>query len=277
VWVVVKRETQETLFCVEFHHHSSYYSKKRTAFNKMTTIAIVFGAFGGFSDVGKFAAVHAIRQTRPCNFRLVCLAQERTEKDWHFSRVDVKDQAWKAETKEILDKAQVTRLDVDDPQVVEKLAQEFQGCNSVLAAFANRQPLSPRYLGKGAEAITQAMKQSYVDRLVALSSFGIGEDLVPTSGIKKLWTCLLFTLLASARRDLYRMEGSIKNSGLDFLLVRTVGIDPALNPKGNYRIIETRTTDKVSVVVSKSDVALFMLEECINPQRHRVAVSISSQ
>jgi len=64
-------------------------------------------------------------------------------------------------------------------------------------------------------------------RLVALSSMGIGDDFLPLSPIKAFWACLLATLLRSTRADLSAMEDTITSSGLDFLLVRPTHSLPA--------------------------------------------------
>mmetsp|Transcript_27328 Transcript_27328/g.48691 ORF Transcript_27328/g.48691 Transcript_27328/m.48691 type:complete len:124 (-) Transcript_27328:969-1340(-) len=118
------------------------------------------------------------------------------------------------------------------------------------------------------------MKTTGVPRLVNLSSMGIGDDYLPTSGWKIFWAVFLRTVIPSARRDLYEMEAEVTGSELDWLQVRAMGVTPEEPPRGSWTVLETHGQGGLEMATSKEDVAAFLLQEAVLPQRSRVNVTV---
>mmetsp|Transcript_20662 Transcript_20662/g.50021 ORF Transcript_20662/g.50021 Transcript_20662/m.50021 type:complete len:109 (+) Transcript_20662:561-887(+) len=106
---------------------------------------------------------------------------------------------------------------------------------------------------------------------------GIGDDFLPLSGIKVFWGCLLATCFRSSQTDLTRMEAVVEESGLDYLLVRPMGIDPSEKPTGSFQLIKKSGEGGLPMTVSKEDVADFMLDEALLPTLHQAAVTIGKK
>ncbi|KAJ1475631.1 hypothetical protein T484DRAFT_3160354 [Baffinella frigidus] len=85
---------------------------------------------------------------------------------------------------------------------------------------------------------------------------GIGDDFLPLSGIKVFWGCLLATCFRSSQTDLTRMEAVVEESGLDYLLVRPMGIDPSEKPTGSFQLIKKSGEGGLPMTVSKVPPAL---------------------
>ncbi|CAE7468638.1 unnamed protein product [Symbiodinium pilosum] len=66
---------------------------------------------------------------------------------------------------------------------------------------------------------------------------GIGDDYLPGGCMKCFWGCLLRCVWPSTKRDLEQMEEIVASSGLDYLLVRPMGVDPAELPRNSYRLL----------------------------------------
>ena len=133
-----------------------------------------------------------------------------------------------------------------------------------------------RWLGLGTHKICAAMKNKHVKRLVILSSMGMGDDFMPFKGIRVLWAAMLRTCLRSAWKDLQALEQYVEESDLDYVLVRTVGIDPGTKKCGQWKLLHSREDGALEIVISKSDVALFMMKEALTPSLHRSAVTIGT-
>ena len=132
-----------------------------------------------------------------------------------------------------------------------------------------------RWCESGAIAVMGAMKNKGLQRLVMLSSFGIGEKHLPTSAFTIFWQFLLSTAFRSTKKDLVAMEKAVMDSNLDYLLVRPMGLTPEEPPKGKWHLLTGPGQGKFkSISVSKEDVAAFMLKECREPTIHRAGVTI---
>merc|ERR1712176_1335824 len=225
---------------------------------------------GGMGDVGKFAMTLARTQTDPtvkCDFIPIALSIESSSEgsDKGFE-VDVTDLEWKEKTENLLGTmdAEVIKIDIAKDSAEEEIGNAIEGAEAVITCLGNRQPSMERWCAMGTQKVIGAMKTKKIERLVSLSSFGIGEDFVKTSAITILWKTMLRTMLRSARKDLQGLEKAVSESQLDYLLVRPVGLDPSVSPKGSYNQLVSWDYDgKVDLGLSKSDAALFMLREAL--------------
>lgn len=110
-----------------------------------------------------------------------------------------------------------------------------------------------RTRSQGTAHILQAMKQQGVRRLVALSSFGVGDSR------RGLVGNLVWLFLRTPLQEHQRQENLIQQSGLDWTVVRPTGLtnDP---PRGSY--LEGRFQQGR---ISRADVASFMLKTVADP------------
>jgi len=249
------------------------------------SLVVVTGTKGGLSDVGKYAAVHAL-QEKELKVRIIAMSLERIEGKEKVIEVDPgsnkdevnrKDQIRIKEELELVAK-DIIKVDVESNSCQTELETIFEEVDVVISCLGNRQPNMSRWLALGSNKITKAMKAKNVPRIIQLSSMGIGDDFIPLRGIRLFWSCLLRTFLRSTFNDLRQMEHVIIQSQLDYILVRPVGIPPELAPKGKWRLIQSAQDAKeqsIDFALSKSDVALFMVQEAINPTMHKIAVTIA--
>jgi len=104
---------------------------------------------------------------------------------------------------------------------------------------------------------------------------GIGDDFLKTTPLTCVWRFMLSTLLRSARKDLYALETDVRESGLDFVLVRPMGLTPSELPQGFCdRLLSREDGGTLEFMLSKSDAAAFMLKEALYPTIHSKAVTI---
>mmetsp|Transcript_29417 Transcript_29417/g.73867 ORF Transcript_29417/g.73867 Transcript_29417/m.73867 type:complete len:253 (-) Transcript_29417:2302-3060(-) len=243
-------------------------------------IALLYGTIGGLGDVGKFAVIHAFTQLEPSDIRVVALSAEATEGSGLGLEIDVKvDAAAEHESfKHAIENLDVKKVDVESDGAEGEIAAAINGVDAVVACIGNRQPSMARWLAVGARKIVAAMKSKSIERLVILSSMGIGEDFVSRlNPISLLWSGMLWTVLRSARKDLYDLEASVEGSGLDYLIVRPMGIDPGCAKQGKWKLLQSAEDGKLEFTISKSDVALFLVEQALEPTLQKTAVTIGSE
>ena len=256
--------------------------KSRIKSNSMGILVVVFGVKGGLSDVGKYAVKHALRHNGDWTVRLIALSGGQAEGYETLATVDPGKDTGPAikrdqrELKDIITAAEVLKIDIKASTAQQQLEDAFQQADVVVSAIGSRENSLPRYLNLGVSKITQTMKAKNVPRLIQLSSMGIGEDFVPIQVIRVFWAVLLRTFFRTVHKDLKAMEATVHASDVDFVLVRPAGIPPDSPPKGTWQLLKSKEDRKpVGFVISKSDVALFMIEEAIHPTLHKTAVTIA--
>uniref|UniRef100_A0A0G4GSK0 NAD(P)-binding domain-containing protein n=1 Tax=Chromera velia CCMP2878 TaxID=1169474 RepID=A0A0G4GSK0_9ALVE len=243
-------------------------------------VVVVYGTQGGMGDVGKFAAVHAqkLANSGECTVKVVAMFRQSEEGTDLGFEADVYPEA-KEEVKAELRKleGEIIPVDVDSETAQASLETAFEGADAVVACLGNRQPDMARWLSLGAEKVVDAMGQKGVNRLVILSSMGIGEDFMPFSFIHNiLWPLLLNTLMRSAKRDLQGLERVVEASDLNYLIVKAVGLTPEEKPEETWHVLQSRGGD-VEISIAKSDMAAFMLQEALQPTMVKKAVTAGSK
>lgn len=224
-----------------------------------------------------------MEQVRNVKVKAVAMAKTKVEgADFDDIDVDIKDIADKARIVATFKGLEYVRLDVDDPSTPSKLEEVLGSADAVISCIGNRQPSMARWIAQGNSIMLRALSAKGIKpRFLALSSFGIGNNPLPGSMIRTLWSVMMATVLRSAKKDLEAMESSVQASGLDYLIVRPLGVDPEAKPKGNWHLIpnaaEAKLHNKSSAdffSISKEDVALFMIKEALEPTMHREGIMI---
>jgi putative NADH-flavin reductase len=125
----------------------------------------------------------------------------------------------------------------------------------------------------GTKNIIDAMRKSGVKRLVCQTTLGMGESY---GNLNFLWKHIMFgMLLKRAFKDHQLQEEYVVASNLDYTLVRPSALTSG-NIKNNYRIGFDGTERKLSLEISRAEVADFMLGQLKSGKYLKKAVSISN-
>jgi len=243
------------------------------------TVAILYATKGGMGDVGKFAiTLSKIEPSLSCNIVPIALSIENSSEGTDKGlEVDVVDQPdLKKATEELLGdfESSILKIDVAKDSAEQDIADAIAGSDAVISCLGNRQPSMERWCSMGTQKVIAAMKAKKVERLVSLSSFGIGDDYLKTSAISILWRGMLRTILRSCRKDLVSLEKTVRASGLDYVLVRPVGLTPEEPPQGSCDHLLSKEDGNLDILMSKKDAAAFMLSEALDPTIHNKEVTI---
>ncbi|WP_369935719.1 NAD(P)-dependent oxidoreductase [Xanthomonas tesorieronis] len=151
------------------------------------------------------------------------------------------------------------RLIVGDARDEAFLRQALHGRDSVISALGT--PASPRrevtLLSTATRALLSAMKAEQVGRLIAITGLGAGDS-AGHGGV--LFDKLIFPLLLrKVYADKNRQEALIRDSGLDWVLVRPTVLNdkPA---RGDVRAI-TDLSGFHGGSIARADVATFVLDQ----------------
>lgn len=143
--------------------------------------------------------------------------------------------------------------DVFDPASV---TQAVQGQDAVICALGAGSDLKKTTVRTtGTINIISAMQKNNVKRLLVVTAMGVGESWDTLSSFNKFFFA---TLLKSARKDHEAQEAAIKESGLDWTIVRSSGLTDTPRT-GAYDVGEniTAATSKIA----RADVADLLLKE----------------
>lgn len=144
-----------------------------------------------------------------------------------------------------------------DPGAVFRAAT---GCDAVVIALGNTKQNPDYVVSSGTEIILQVMKKLGISRVVAVSSLGVGDSKDAVPGFFKL---LMKTVLKKTMLDKERQEALLRDSGLDWTIVRPAGLVDG-EPSGSARW--GTGPDVNTSRVTRSDVALFVLHELQNAE-----------
>lgn len=90
----------------------------------------------------------------------------------------------------------------------------------------------------------------------------------------KVMDVLFSTLSRREANDLVGSEKTYKESNVDYLLVRPVGLAEDAVPAGEWFVQKEKHVDLVATNIAKMDCGRFMVEEALHPTRHRTAVVV---
>lgn len=108
--------------------------------------------------------------------------------------------------------------------------------------------------------LVAAMQAAGVRRLVAVTGFGAGDSRAALSSVEQVPHRLL---LGQAYDDKDRQEAIIRDSGLDWLIVRPTNLTNGART-GRYRVLTEPGTWR-NGMISRADVAEFLLREAAAP------------
>lgn len=159
------------------------------------------------------------------------------------------------------------------------------GADAVLSGLGQRLKTDAGIAAQGTRAIIQAMKATGVRRIVVVSAAPIGT--VPSPGrpnpprhdpgdgifMRNLLSPIIKTMLKNLYADLAVMEDIVRDSGLDWTIVRP----PRLTDKpmtGNYRTAYGQNL-RGGVVISRADVAHLMLRALEQPETIKQVIGVA--
>jgi putative NADH-flavin reductase len=151
--------------------------------------------------------------------------------------------------------------DVHDLSAVEQAVAGQDAVLSTLGVPFSRQPVT--VYSEGMANIMQAMNRYGVRRLVAVTSSATEPTVEPKGGFffeKVLQPFVVNVIGRTVYEDMRRMETIMKNSQLDWTIVRPSGLfeTPSVTP---YQMAETEINGKFT---SRADLAACMLQQLTN-------------
>ncbi len=163
---------------------------------------------------------------------------------------------------------QLEKIDGDatDP---EALRPALTGVSAVIHAIGMAPGLKRTFcdvtlFSASTAALVQEMQRAQVARLVAVTGFGAGDSKSAQSWPERL---VHRAALGKAYEDKDRQEDLIRSSGLDWLIVRPTILTNGAG-RGQYQVL-LRPKDWRNGLISRRDVAAFLLQEAIAPSLHR--------
>jgi putative NADH-flavin reductase len=173
-------------------------------------------------------------------------------------------------------------LSAADPATVESAVD---GADAVLSGLGRRSPSDAGIAWRGTQAIVSAMNAAGVRRVVVVSAAPVatlaspgrpnpprrdpGDGLV----VRSVLAPLLKAMLKEAYRDLALMEDVLRDSGLDWTVVRP----PRLIDKpmtGQYRTTYGQNLRR-GLSISRADVAHLMLQTLDHPESVKQTVGVA--
>lgn len=142
-----------------------------------------------------------------------------------------------------------------DVRETDKVAACVQGADAVIISLGNTSNNPDMIVSTGTRHIVAAMKQAGIRRAVVVTSLGIGDSI---NQVPLAFKMIMKTVLKKAVADKEEQEKIIRQSGLDWTIVRPGGLtdEPAT---GRYR---AGTDASITAGrVSRADVAAFVLAQ----------------
>jgi len=129
-------------------------------------------------------------------------------------------------------------------------------------------------LSDGTKTIIDAMHSQSVRRFVAITSFGCREsvDLVPSFIFREL---IVKRMAKNIWADKNRQEEIIEQSGLDYTIARPGGLTDKPGT-GSYQALPQHQKPPKKIMVSRADVAKFLLDAMVDDQTIRKIYTIIS-
>ena len=157
--------------------------------------------------------------------------------------------------------------DVFDPVSV---AQAIQEQDAVICSLGSNELGRTTVRSEGTANIIKAMKENHVKRLVVITAMGVGESWNTLSLINKLFFA---TLLRNTRQDHEKQEVLVKESDLDWTIIRPSGLtdDPLTESYAIGENIQTNTSQ-----IARADVAHAIIKELQDNTFVHKAVTITN-
>lgn len=157
--------------------------------------------------------------------------------------------------------------DIFAPNLVESAVQ---GQDAVICALGSRDLKKSTVRAAGTANIITAMKQTGVQRLMVVSAMGVGESWETLSFFNKFFFA---AVLKSAREDHEAQERLVKNSGLNWTIIRPSGLTDT--PRTGAYLVGEKIKAQTSQI-SRADVADLILKELEQNELIGKAVTITN-
>jgi putative NADH-flavin reductase len=158
--------------------------------------------------------------------------------------------------------------DIFDPASV---AQAVKGQDAVICALGVGSDLKKTTVRTdGTVNIINGMKLNNVDRLIVVSAMGVGDSWDTLSLFNKFFFA---TLLKSSREDHEAQESAVRDSGVDWTIIRPSGLTESAR-SGVYGVGEN--IPAVSSKIARADVADLILKELEQNQFIGKAITITN-
>jgi putative NADH-flavin reductase len=148
--------------------------------------------------------------------------------------------------------------------------QAIQGQDAVICSLGTSELGKTTVRSEGTANIIRAMKGDHVKRLVVVSAMGVAESWSTLSFINKLFFA---TLLRSARQDHEKQEVVVKESNLDWTIIRPSGLTDT--PLTESYDLGENILAKTSQI-SRADVAHAIIKEVQDDTFVHKAVTITN-
>jgi hypothetical protein len=231
-------------------------------------VAVLFGK-GGLGDVGRHAVLAALERENVSTVKVLSQNIETLEeKNWKCGCPE--DHEFTEEQRNRLELVSIKDNWKD-------ISMHLSGVDAVVSCLGTRQPfLGGRCATRGSKAVAHAMKNHGISRVVSITSMGLNED-YPSMEFHwagKIMDGIFATVSRREANDLKGSEKVYRESDLDYLLVRPMGLAEDLAPSNEWFVQKQKHKDVVGTNISKMDCGRFMVEEALNPTRHRMAVVV---
>ena len=145
------------------------------------------------------------------------------------------------------------------------------GGHDAVRSRLKRETRQPRLCSEGTRNVLAAMDRHGVRRLLAVTSWGLGDA---ARRVPATYRLLIFPLLRHENQDKQRQEELIRASQVDWTIVRPSRLTdrPAT---GSYRV-GTRLSYAASASISRADLAAFLLDQLDDPAATRTVVEITT-
>ena len=147
------------------------------------------------------------------------------------------------------------RLISGDVYDVAAVAQAVQGQEAVICSLGTNSIGRTTVRSVGTDNIIKAMEENHIKRLLVVSAMGIGESWSTLSSTNKIF---FNTVLRNTRKDHEKQEALVKESTLDWTIVRPSGLTDTPITE-NYDVGENIAA-KTSRI-ARADVAHFIVKE----------------
>lgn len=159
----------------------------------------------------------------------------------------------------------VIPYDTDSQYAMSQLTAILADVAAVIAAPSSRQAFKERAAAGSMRALCAAMNSRYVTvrRLVYLSTPGIDSPPMPWSPAGKKLAAAL-AVGRAIRPDFRRADAAVRDSGLEYTIVRPVGLDGGAKPRGAWTLLPAEDRHgPLEANVAPEDVGMYMFQEAM--------------
>jgi putative NADH-flavin reductase len=150
------------------------------------------------------------------------------------------------------------------------VTQAIIGQDAVICSLGTNELGKTTVRSDGTANIIKAMKENHVNRLIVITAMGVAESWFTLSLVNKLFFA---TLLRNTRQDHEKQEILVRESDLDWTIIRPSGLtdDPLTETYALGENIRTKTSQ-----ISRADVAHAIIEEVQDNTFVHKAVTITN-